>query len=82
MAKSVGSFEVNYNLRRTKSSIKISAAVNVEVISLKNCYDWAGGLAGENFACQGNILVTEATVKNLQQMEPAAGSGTSTFFAY
>jgi uncharacterized Ntn-hydrolase superfamily protein len=26
------------------------------------CYDWAGGLYGENFACQGNILVNEATV--------------------
>lgn len=26
------------------------------------CFDWAGGICGENFACQGNILVSEATV--------------------
>ncbi|HOR86196.1 MAG TPA: DUF1028 domain-containing protein, partial [Bacillota bacterium] len=31
----------------------------------KNCYDWAGGIAGENFACQGNILVGEETIKAL-----------------
>ncbi len=28
-----------------------------------DCYDWAGGLTGENFACQGNILVGEETVQ-------------------
>ncbi|MBM7539885.1 DUF1028 domain-containing protein [Amphibacillus cookii] len=28
-----------------------------------NCYDWAGGVAGANFAIQGNILVDEHTVK-------------------
>lgn len=28
-----------------------------------DCYDWAGGITGENFACQGNILVGEATVQ-------------------
>jgi len=27
------------------------------------CYPWAGGLAGENFACQGNILVGGETVQ-------------------
>jgi len=27
------------------------------------CMDWAGGIVGENFACQGNILVGEATVQ-------------------
>jgi uncharacterized Ntn-hydrolase superfamily protein len=26
------------------------------------CMDWAGGIAGEHFAAQGNILVSEATV--------------------
>ena len=29
----------------------------------KECQPWAGGIAGENFAAQGNILVSEATVK-------------------
>lgn len=32
----------------------------------KNCFDWAGGATGENFACQGNILVSEATVQALK----------------
>jgi len=27
------------------------------------CMDWAGGIVGENFACQGNILVSGATVQ-------------------
>lgn len=27
------------------------------------CYQWAGGISGPNFACQGNILVDENTVK-------------------
>jgi uncharacterized Ntn-hydrolase superfamily protein len=27
------------------------------------CYDWAGGVTGEHFAAQGNILVDENTVK-------------------
>ncbi|MEZ4768242.1 MAG: DUF1028 domain-containing protein [Caldilineales bacterium] len=27
------------------------------------CFDWAGGLAGPDFACQGNILVGAATVQ-------------------
>jgi uncharacterized Ntn-hydrolase superfamily protein len=29
----------------------------------KECMAWAGGTAGEHFAAQGNILVSEATVK-------------------
>lgn len=29
----------------------------------KECQPWAGGIAGEHFAAQGNILVSEATVK-------------------
>ena len=28
----------------------------------EECYDWAGGITGPNFACQGNILVSEETV--------------------
>lgn len=28
----------------------------------EDCYDWAGGLAGENFAIQGNILVDQRTL--------------------
>ncbi|WP_027366001.1 DUF1028 domain-containing protein [Desulfotruncus alcoholivorax] len=31
------------------------------------CYPWAGGLAGENFACQGNILVGAETVRAMAE---------------
>jgi uncharacterized Ntn-hydrolase superfamily protein len=31
------------------------------------CVDWAGGLAGDGFAAQGNILVSEATVGALAE---------------
>lgn len=29
------------------------------------CHAWAGGIKGENFACQGNILAGEDVVKNM-----------------
>lgn len=31
------------------------------------CYDWAGGITGSNFACQGNILVGKDTVKSMAE---------------
>jgi len=31
------------------------------------CMDWAGGIVGENFACQGNILVSGATVEAMAE---------------
>ncbi|GFP76670.1 DUF1028 domain-containing protein [Clostridium fungisolvens] len=31
----------------------------------KECFNWAGGIGGENFACQGNILVNPETVEAL-----------------
>ncbi len=31
----------------------------------KNCFDWAGGMAGENFAVQGNILAGSQVVAEL-----------------
>lgn len=32
-----------------------------------SCYSWAGGIAGPNFAAQGNILVGEETVRALAE---------------
>jgi len=29
------------------------------------CFDWAGGIAGDNFACQGNILAGEDVVRSM-----------------
>jgi uncharacterized Ntn-hydrolase superfamily protein len=38
------------------------------------CYEWAGGIAGDCFAAQGNILVSEATVTALAEtFEASAG---------
>lgn len=31
------------------------------------CYDWAGHIIGPNFACQGNILVSEDTVQAMAE---------------
>lgn len=31
-----------------------------------DCYDWAGGFAGDNFAIQGNILVDQQTVETME----------------
>jgi uncharacterized Ntn-hydrolase superfamily protein len=31
------------------------------------CYSWAGGIAGPNFAAQGNILVSDATVQAMAE---------------
>ena len=33
----------------------------------KKCFDWAGHVIGENYACQGNILVSEDTVLAMSQ---------------
>ena len=33
----------------------------------KKCFDWAGHVFGENYACQGNILVSEDTVLAMSQ---------------
>ncbi len=33
----------------------------------KGCFDYAGGIAGEGFACQGNILAGDAVVKNMAE---------------
>jgi uncharacterized Ntn-hydrolase superfamily protein len=33
----------------------------------KKCFDWAGGRTGDNYAIQGNILVSEATVAAMEK---------------
>lgn len=38
----------------------------------RDCFPWAGGVAGQNFAAQGNILVSEATVAALAETFQAA----------
>ncbi len=41
----------------------------------KGCFDWAGGIAGKNFAVQGNILAGAAVVRALAETF-SAGRGT------
>lgn len=41
----------------------IDANGNSATFTGEKCYDWAGGIAGEHFAAQGNILVDEQTVQ-------------------
>ena len=41
----------------------IDAAGHAASFTGARCMDWAGGLVGENFACQGNILVSGKTVE-------------------
>jgi uncharacterized Ntn-hydrolase superfamily protein len=36
---------------------------NAAAYTGKGCFDWAGHIVGEGFACQGNILVGEETVQ-------------------
>lgn len=33
----------------------------------KNCNEWAGGVSGPNYACQGNILAGETVVKEMEK---------------
>ena len=37
----------------------------------RDCYPWAGGITGKFFAAQGNILVSEATVRAMAETFPA-----------
>lgn len=32
----------------------------------EGCYDWAGGITGKGFCCQGNILASEAVVGSMK----------------
>jgi uncharacterized Ntn-hydrolase superfamily protein len=41
----------------------VDAKGNAAAFTGEECYAWAGHVIGENYACQGNILVNEETVK-------------------
>ncbi len=43
----------------------VDAKGNAATFTGKNCFDYAGGIAEENLACQGNILVSQKTVQAL-----------------
>lgn len=41
----------------------VDAQGNVANYTGSDCFDWAGGITGQNFTVQGNILVSEETVE-------------------
>jgi uncharacterized Ntn-hydrolase superfamily protein len=43
----------------------VDASGGAATFTGRNCMDWAGGIAGEGFAAQGNILVGETVVAEL-----------------
>jgi len=45
----------------------VAANGNSVTYTGKNCFPWAGGIAGQDFACQGKIMVSEATVDALKE---------------
>jgi uncharacterized Ntn-hydrolase superfamily protein len=45
----------------------IDAQGNAATYTGEGCYDWAGGMTGEHFAAQGNILVDQRTVEAMAE---------------
>ena len=46
----------------------VDAKGNAASFTGKECFPWAGGVTGENYACQGNILVNEETVTQMAEV--------------
>lgn len=45
----------------------VDAKGGVAAFTGDECYDWAGHIVGQHYTCQGNILVSEDTVKAMAQ---------------
>jgi uncharacterized Ntn-hydrolase superfamily protein len=45
----------------------VDAIGNAAAFTGEDCFDWAGHIVGQHYACQGNILVSEDTVKAMAQ---------------
>jgi uncharacterized Ntn-hydrolase superfamily protein len=45
----------------------VDAHGGVATFTGTDCFDWAGGLTGDGFACQGNILAGEAVVEGMAE---------------
>ncbi len=52
-------------LRESRQVGVVSASGSAATFTGKECSDWAGGLTGENYAVQGNILAGPAVVENM-----------------
>jgi uncharacterized Ntn-hydrolase superfamily protein len=52
----------------------VDAHGNAAAYTGEGCFEWAGHIVGEGFACQGNILVSEETVQAMARaFEKSAG---------
>lgn len=53
----------------------VDAKGNAATFTGTECFSWAGGVTGKNYACQGNILVNEETVTQMAEVfEKSAGT--------
>nr|WP_147662738.1 DUF1028 domain-containing protein [Candidatus Prometheoarchaeum syntrophicum]QEE15840.1 Putative peptidoglycan binding domain protein [Candidatus Prometheoarchaeum syntrophicum] len=55
------------DLREQRQVGIIDAKGNAVAFTGKECFYWAGQVVGENFSCQGNILVSDETVKSMAE---------------
>lgn len=46
----------------------VDASGNAASFTGSECFQWAGGVTGKNFACQGNILVNKETVTRMGEV--------------
>ncbi len=53
------------DLREQRQVGIIDAKGNAVAFTGKECFYWAGQVVGANFSCQGNILVSDETVKSM-----------------
>lgn len=61
--------------RHLRQFAVIDANGNAAAYTGKDCFNWAGHVTGTYFSCQGNILVSEDTVKAMAEgFEQAEGS--------
>jgi len=51
--------------RETRQIGIVDSFGNAAAFTGKECFDWAGHVVGENFTCQGNILVSDKVVKEM-----------------
>ncbi|QEE15840.2 DUF1028 domain-containing protein [Promethearchaeum syntrophicum] len=55
------------DLREQRQVGIIDAKGNAVAFTGKECFYWAGQVVGENFSCQGNILVSDETVRSMAE---------------
>lgn len=52
-------------MREYRQAAIIDSKGEVDAFTGKDCFYWAGHIIGDNFSCQGNILISEETVESM-----------------